>query len=479
MATFLFRLGRAAYRGGIRVVFAWILIAAGVLAGGVALGGTMKDSFDIPGTESQQALDLLAAVFPQTAGASAQIVVQDATGASLASNHAADITRLVTDLGDVPGVESVSDPYSKYANAAVSGDGSTVIVQVQFSEPSSDVTPAMVDGVKAATAPLTDTGLVVEFGGQVFQHVSFGVSIVEGFGVLFAALVLIVTFGSLVVAGLPLLIAFVALGISMGAVLAASAFTTLSTSTPMLALMIGLAVGIDYALFILSRHRSQLASGMDPEESAATAVATAGSSVVFAGLTVVIALAGLLVVGIPFLGVMGIAAAVAVVLAMLAATTLLPAILGMLKGRLTPRVRKPRAGKKPRVARRSLGERWVSTVVKAPALRVIGVVAILGALAIPAFSLQLALPDGASQPEGTTTRSAYDLVADEFGPGRNGPLIVTVDITQTTAVLDDLDAIGNRLSRLDGVQSVSSGIPNASLDTAILQVIPTTGPSDP
>jgi RND superfamily putative drug exporter len=476
MATFLFRLGRAAYRGGIKVVIAWVLIAAGVLAGGVALGGVMKDSFDIPGTESQEALDLLSAVFPQTAGASAQIVVQDPTGAAMGTNHGADIAKLVDDLGNVDGVESAGDPYGQYANAAASEDRSSVIVQVQFSEPSSDVTPQMLDDVRAATKPLTDEGLVVAFGGQVFQHVSFGVSIVEGIGVLFAALVLIVTFGSLVAAGLPLLIAFIALGVSMGGVLAASAFTTLSSSTPMLALMIGLAVGIDYALFILSRHRSQLAAGMDPEESTATAVATAGSSVVFAGLTVVIALAGLLVVGIPFLGVMGIAAAVAVVLAMLAATTLLPAILGMLKGRLKPKVRKP---KKAKVAKPSFGQRWVTTVLKAPAVAVIGVIAILGALAIPAFSLQLALPDGASQPEGSTTRTAYDIVTDEFGPGRNGPLVVTVDITQTNDVVADLDAIGTRLSKLDGVASVSRGIPNPSLDTAIIQVIPTTGPSDP
>ena len=174
----------------------------------------------------------------------------------------------------------------------------------------------MLDGVRETASTLEASGLTVEYGGQVFQQVEFGITIVEGLGVLFAALVLVVTFGSLLAAGLPLLTALVALGGSMGAVLAAAAFTTISTATPMLALMIGLAVGIDYALFIVSRHRKQLADGMDPEESAATAVATAGSSVVFAGLTVVIALVGLLIVGIPFLGLMGVAAALAVVLAM-------------------------------------------------------------------------------------------------------------------------------------------------------------------
>ena len=270
--------------------------------------------------------------------------------------------------------------------------------------------------------------------------------------------------------------------------LTTAAFVTISSTTPLLALMIGLAVGIDYALFILSRHRSQLASGMDPAESAATAVATAGSSVIFAGVTVMIALVGLLIVGIPFLGLMGVAAAIAVLLAMLAATTLLPAVMGLLGRRLAPRPfadrRRAAAGlherDEPRRHRPSpLGQRWVGLVMKAPVVAVIAVVGVLGTVAIPAASLALALPDGGSQPTGTTARAAYDIVSREFGPGRNGPLIVTVDITQTTKVMGDLTAIGDRIAKLPGVDSVSAGTPNATLDTAIIQVIPTTGPSDP
>lgn len=478
MATLLFRLGRFAYKRALLVVIAWVLLAAGALAGGIGLGGQLQDSYAIPGTESQKAIDLLSAVFPQTAGASAEIVVQDAHGANLKAADGPLIEKVVTRLNDVKGVEQAVSPYGKYATAAVSQSGSTVIIAVQFSVSAEKVTDAELAAVKAATAPLRDAGLTVEYGGQVYQQVNVGVSWTEALGVLFAAIVLIVTFGSVLAAGLPLLSAIIALAISMGAVLTTASLVTISSTTPLLALMIGLAVGIDYALFILSRHRSQLASGMDPGESAATAVATAGSSVIFAGVTVMIALVGLLIVGIPFLGLMGLAAAVAVLLAMLAATTLLPAVMGLLGSRLTPKKRAPKRERSRETARISLGQRWVTLVLKAPVVAVVAVVGVLGVVAIPAASLALALPDGGSQPTGATARSAYDIVSREFGPGRNGPLIVTVDITQTTRVMDDLKAIGDRIATLPGVDSVSAGTPNPTLDTAIIQVIPTTGPSD-
>ncbi|MFC5503309.1 MMPL family transporter [Lysinimonas soli] len=508
MATLLYRLGRFAYRHAVRVLIAWVLIAAAALGAGIGLGGQLQDSYAIPGTESQKAIDLLAAVFPQTAGASAEVVVQDRHGTNLKTADGPTIEKVVTALDHVQGVEQAVSPYGRYATSAVSKDGSTVIIAVQFTTSSEKVTATELAAVKKATAPLTDAGLTVEFGGQVYQNTKVGLSLTEGLGVLFAALVLIVTFGSLLAAGLPLISAIAALAVSMGAVLTTASFVTLSSTTPLLALMIGLAVGIDYALFILSRHRAQLAAGMDPGESAATAVATAGSSVIFAGVTVMIALIGLLIVGIPFLGLMGIAAAIAVLLAMLAATTLLPAIMGLLGARLAPKPgsRTARralataaasshdphdatagvagadvAGTRPRSARpkSALGQRWVALVLKAPVVAIIAVLAVLGTLAVPAFSLALALPDGGSQPSDTTARKAYDIVSTEFGPGRNGPLIITVDITQSTTFMTDLTSIGNEIARLPGVDTVSSGTPNATLDTAIIQVIPTTGPSDP
>jgi RND superfamily putative drug exporter len=475
MATLLFRLGRFAYKRALLVLVAWLILAAGALAGGVALGGQLQDSYAIPGTESQKAIDLLGAVFPQTAGASAQIVVKDGSGAI--TTQKAIIEKVVTSVGDVKGVEAAISPFSQYAVSAVSDNGSTAIITVQFTTSSEKVTPAQLTAVENATKPLKDAGLTVAFGGQVFQNVTVGISWTEGLGVLFAAIILIVALGSLIAAGLPLLSAIIALAVSMGVVLTTASFVTISSTAPLLAVMIGLAVGIDYALFILSRHRSQLAAGMDPAESAATAVATAGSSVVFAGVTVMIALVGLLIVGIPFLGLMGIAAAIAVLMAMLAATTLLPAVMGMLGTRLVPKVRA--TAKTPRAARPTLGQRWVTLVLKAPVVFVIAVIGILGVVSIPAFSLALALPDGGSQPKDTTARQAYDIVSQEFGPGRNGALIITVDITQSTTFIADMKKIGEQISGLQGVKSVSAGTPNATLDTAIIQVVPTTGPSDP
>jgi len=499
MATLLFRLGRFAFRHAIQVLIAWVLIAAGALGAGVGLGGQLQDSYAIPGTESQKAIDLLGAVFPQTAGGSAQIVVQEPDGANLKTADGSLIEKTVTRVNEVKGVEQALSPYSEYSTAAVSKDGSTAIISVQFTASSENVTATQLSEVQKATKPLTDAGLTVEFGGQVYQDTKVGVSITEGLGVLFAALVLIVTFGSLLAAGLPLLSAIFALAVSMGAVLTTASFVTLSSTTPLLALMIGLAVGIDYALFILSRHRVQLASGMEPGESAATAVATAGSSVIFAGVTVMIALIGLLIVGIPFLGLMGVAAAIAVLLAMLAATTLLPAIMGLLGMRLAPKPARrsvkdrasdpatpaPESATKSKRARGdgtlkpTWGTRWVTIVMRAPVVFIVAVLAVLGTLAIPAFSLALALPDGGSQAADTTSRKAYDIVSTEFGPGRNGPLIITADITQSTTFVADMKSIGNRIAELPGVESVSASTPNATLDTAIIQVIPTTGPSDP
>lgn len=477
MATLLYRLGRFAYRHAWRVIAVWLILAAGVIGAGVALGGQTQESFAIPGTESQQALDRLDAVFPSVAGASATAVVVAPTGTAITADQAT-IEQLASAIAKVPGIDSATSPFSAYAGNAISSDKTMAIIRVQFDGPSSGVTAATLTGLKNTASIGEKAGLTVAYGGQVFQDNTFGITVTEAFGVIFAGVVLFITFGSLLAAGMPLLSALLGVGIVMGAITTISAFTTVSSSAPLLALMIGLAVGIDYALFILSRHRTQLARGEDPEESAAMAVGTAGSAVVFAGLTVIIALLGLLVVGIPFLSVMGVGAAVAVFIAIGVATTLLPALLGLARGRLAPRVGS-RAFKRATAApedRKSMGFRWVSGVVKRPVLATIGVVAILGTLAIPALSLDLNLPNGGSQPAGSTQRVAYDLVSHGFGAGYNGPLVVAVDITQTTKIVDDLDGIRAQLAGLADVDYVTQGFPDTGLDTAIIQVTPKSAP---
>jgi RND superfamily putative drug exporter len=481
MATLLYRLGRFSYRRSWTVIGVWLLLFVGILGGGIALGGQTQESFVIPGTESQNALDRLEAVFPSVAGASAQAVVEVPAGASVDSPvYKAAIEKMDTQIAAIHGIDSVVSPFSQYAGNSITKNDRMALSQIQFAGASTDVKPATLTALKDTAKIGENAGMTVAFGGQVFSDNSFGITITEVFGVIFAGIVLLITFGSLIAAGMPLLSALVGVGIVTGGITGLSAFTTVSSSAPLLALMIGLAVGIDYSLFILSRHRTQLANGEDPEESAATAVGTAGSAVVFAGVTVIIALLGLLVVNIPFLSVMGVGAAFAVLLAIGVATTLVPALLGLAKGRLRPkpgsrafkRATVHNAGSKP-----TLGLRWVRGVMKRPVLAALSVVVVLGVLAIPALRLDLNLPDGGSEPKGSTQRQAYDMIADGFGPGYNGPLIVAVDITQTTDVETDLKGIAAELKTLKDVSYVSQGVPDAGLDTAIIQVTPSSSPT--
>jgi RND superfamily putative drug exporter len=483
VATLLYRLGRFSFRHPWRMLAVWLILMIGMLGGGVALGGKTNDSFAIPGTQSQNAIDRLAAVFPSAAGASAQIVVTVPSGTSVDNQpYRSAIDEIVAKASKVTGVDSASSPYGKYASDAISSNKSAAIIAVQFTHQQSDVTPASLADLKALSPIATDAGMKIGYGGSVYQATTVSISPTEGIGVLFAGLVLFIAFGSLLAAGMPLLTAIVGIGVTIGGVLAASKFIIIGSSTPLLALMIGLAVGIDYGLFILSRHRNQLAKGMAVDESAATAVATAGSAVVFAGGTVIIALLGLLVVGIPFLSAMGVAAAAGVLVAIFASTTLLPALLGLAGARLIPKTGSRaylRANPPANSKKKALGERWVTGVIKRPAIAVIGVIAVLGVIAIPAFSLELALPSGATDPAGSLTRTSYDMIEKGFGPGRNGPLIVLVDITQTTAIEADLTAIRSDLQKLPDVTYVSQGLPNATYDTAILQVIPSSAPTSP
>ncbi|MET1020241.1 MAG: MMPL family transporter, partial [Microterricola sp.] len=482
MATFLYRIGRFAYRRAWQVIGAWILVLAAILGGGLALGGQFEESFSIPGTESQDTIDTLNAVFPQASGAAVETVFEVPDGESVEDpQYKAAIEETISAIEDVDGVAAAISPFSEYAANAVSDDEETAIARVQLEGASTDVTQETIDALTATGEIGRDAGMTVAFGGQVFQDTTFGLTIVEVFGVLFAGVVLIITFGSLLAAGMPLLMALVGVGVAIGGILVAAAFGSVSSTAPMLAVMLGLAVGIDYSLFILSRHRLQLARGVDPEESAATAVATAGGAVVFAGITVIIALLGLLIVGIPFLSTMGIATAFAVLIAVLIAITLLPAVLGLIKGRMSPKAgsRAHRRALAADDAKPTMGRRWVNTVLKAPIVAVVLVVGVLGTLAIPALSLDLNLPTGAAEPAGSTQREAYEMIADGFGPGYNGPLVVVVDITQTTDIVDDLDTIRAELEQLDDVAYVSQGLPNPSVDTAIMQVIPESAPDDP
>ncbi|OMQ14078.1 transporter, partial [Modestobacter sp. VKM Ac-2676] len=334
MSTLLYRLGRAAYRHRAAFTAAWIAVLGAVIALFITVGGEFDDEFTIPGSESQAALNRLDEVSPAAAGVSAQLVFVAPDGSTVVDpQYAQAIGAAVAAAGQVEDVAAVQDPFT---TQQISPDGRAALASLTYSVGPMELAGDALEQLQAAVAPAEDAGLEVEVGGGAFNTGAVTVGPTELVGVVVAVLVLVITFGSLLAAGMNLLIALVGVGIGLTALLALSGVITLSSTAPTLALMIGLAVGIDYTLFILSRHRAQLAAGMDPEESAGRATGTAGSAVVFAGLTVIIALSGLAVVNIPFLTVMGLGAAGTVLVAVLVALTLLPALLGFAGARLVP-----------------------------------------------------------------------------------------------------------------------------------------------
>ncbi|WP_149205327.1 MMPL family transporter [Actinotalea subterranea] len=489
MSSQLYRLGRTMARRRGVVLLVWLVLLVGTGLAAVATGGQLEDNLTIPGTEAQDGLDVLGQRFPQISGTSGQLVFVAPQGDSIA-DHAAEVTAVLDEVADVDDVVAVADPFDGTNPLALSDDGRHAIATVQLGSHLGDLAPQTVPALEAAATLPEGSSLEVHLGGSVFTQTSVHVSATEGLGVLVALVVLAITFGSLLAAGLPLLTAVLGIGAALAAVLAIAAFTPVSSTAPTLALMIGLAVGIDYALFVLSRHRSQLATGMDVHESIARSVATAGSAVVFAGATVVIALCGLFVAGIPFLTVMGLTAALAVAVAVAVALTALPALLAVVGERLRPRAGSRAAaramteqsGVEPSEDGRvhhTLGARWVVLVTRLPVLTVVLVVAGLLAMAVPAKDLALGLPDNGTAHEGSPQRETYDLVADAYGEGFNTPLLVTVDIIRTTDPLGVMAGLADDLRALDGVAAVGLSTPNATADLGIVQVVPETGQSDP
>jgi putative drug exporter of the RND superfamily len=487
VSTLLSSLGRWSFRHPWRVLASWLLVLGLAGSGALVLGSGTDNTFSIPGTESQAGLEQLSRSFPQVSGTDAQIVIVAADGDEITDDaYRTPIEDVVDELGDLDGVLAVTSPYDEMVNGMINDDDTAAIVRLQFDGQASDVSQDTQDELSAIVDDLTSDlpdGTRTALGGDLFAMSIPGVTPTEAVGLLIALLVLIVTFRSFVVAGLPLLTAILGVGISMAGIFAATAFATVSSTTPLLALMLGLAVGIDYALFIMARHQDQVRAGVDPEESASRAVGTAGSAVVFAGITVLIALIGLGFAGIPFLTTMGIAASVAVAIAVMIAVTLTPAVLGFMKGRIVGRPRRERASKKKdgsaRDPRRAFSERWVGGVTKHPVVVSIAVVLGLGIVAVPALSLDLALPNAGVLPKDSEARQSYDIVGEEFGPGFNGPLILTGTIVTSTDPVGLMDDLGDAVAKIDGVKNVALSTPNETADTGIVQIIPETAPDDP
>ncbi|MFF7838881.1 MMPL family transporter [Streptomyces ossamyceticus] len=476
MATFLYRLGRLAFRKRWYVTLVWVAVLGAVGFGAVKAPGASAEEFSMPGIESQKAFDLLEERFPgMTAdGATARIVFVAPGGEKVtAAGNKKVIEETVADLADGSQVANAVDPFQA---RAVSRDGSTAYATVTYKVGANEISDAGRTHLENALHQAQDAGLTVEAGGDAVSEQGGAGGAAEVIGVAIAAVVLLVTFGSLAAAGLPLLTALVGVGISMATILALSDALGLSTTTGTLAMMLGLAVGIDYALFVVSRYREERARGRTPEEATALATGTAGSAVVFAGLTVVIALAGLSVVGIPMLTKMGLAAAGAVVVAVLIALTLVPAVLGFWPNAVLPR--KARTSGRPAEGGDNGGTRWSRFVLRRPVpVLLLGVIG-LGALAVPMTDLQLGMPGDEAKPTSTTERRAYDALAEGFGPGFNGPLTIVVDARGADDPKSAADTVAKDIGATEGIVSVSPARFNEAGDTAVFSAVPATAPTD-
>ncbi|MFD7935233.1 MMPL family transporter [Streptomyces sp. NPDC059755] len=485
MATFLYKLGRLAFRRRHFVALIWValLTLAGVGAASAPAAGTT--SFSIPGVEAQKAFDLLEQRFPGASadGGTGRIVFKAPEGQKMTdAANKATVEKTVATLGDGSEVVSVTDPFT---TGAVSKDGTVAYTSVKYDAPGMELKDSTRDALEKAGDDARATGLTVDVGGDALQAGAEPGAIGEVIGLAIAAVVLVITLGSLVAAGLPLLTAIIGVGIGVSTITALAKALDLGDTTSTLALMIGLAVGIDYALFIVSRYRSELAEGRDREEAVGRATGTAGSAVVFAGLTVVIALAGLAVVNVPMLTKMGLAAAGTVVVAVLIALTMIPALLGYAgkKVKATGEKRRPARDKgaeskqNKQAAKPGLGVRWASFVIRRPAaVLLLGVVG-LGAIAVPATQLELGLPDDGSQPTSTTQRRAYDLLSEGFGPGFNGPLMIVVDAENSDDPKAAATTVTDGIKDLKDVATVTPAMFNKAGDTATITVIPGSKPS--
>ncbi|SDK22594.1 putative drug exporter of the RND superfamily [Nocardioides sp. YR527] len=480
MSSYLYRLGRQVARHAKTVLALWLLLAVLLGALTVSLGGKLQNDFTIPGTESQQGLDALTQRFPEVSGTSAQLVFVAPEGEKIV-DHRQEIEKVLAEVEKVDHVATVTDPLAKDSRT-VSDNGRDALATVQFDLGLDELPEGVTSDLESAAELPAGSALELHIGGDAYSVTGVHVSATEAIGILIALLVLAITFGSLLAAGLPILTALLGVAIAMAGIFSVAAVTTISATTPTLALMIGLAVGIDYALFVIARHRSQLAAGLGVEESIARALATAGSAVIFAGVTVIIALCGLVVAGIPFLAVMGYAAASAVLVAVLVALTAVPALLAVAGERLRP---KPgsRAHRREAVAEgrphATLGARWVRLVTKVPVLTVVVSLLVIAVLAIPARDLALGLNDNGSAEPGSSQRETYDLISRDFGPGYNAPLFVTADIIDTTDPIGVMDSLGKALGAHDGVQKVALATPNRTADLGLVVIYPTTEKSDP
>jgi RND superfamily putative drug exporter len=462
------------------VLVVWLAAAVAVVGVSQRLGDNTNDNLKLPGTDSQRATDALGKSFPDQANGSNPIVLHVKSGKLTDSKYSSAVNEAAKDVAKAPYVASVVNPLTPQGAAALSKNQATGYLSVTLSVSPGTLTVDDANKIiDAAAKPAQAAGIQVETGGQLGQKVSKpSTESSELIGILAAMVILTFTFGTIVAMLLPILNAIVALAVTLSIVRLLSHATTVSTVAPTLATMIGLGVGIDYALFIVTRHFRGLDDGLEMRESIARAAATSGGAVVFAGGTVTIALVSLAVANIPLVTTMGLMAAIAVVVAVLAAVTLLPATLSIVGPHINSlRVRGRHHGAQPK---KGAWAKWAARIARRPVIAGLAALVILIPLAIPLLSLNLGQKDVAALSTTTTARRAYDLVADNFGAGVNGPLIVAVSLGSPAKSTSDsrLTTLQKDVSQTSGVAAVTPVQLNKSGTTAYFNAVSTHGPSD-
>ena len=511
MSTFLYRLGGLAYRRPLFFVIAWLLILGSVIGFAATGGGRISSSLTIDGTASQQVVDQLQQELPAASGGQGTIVFTvpegerldqgvRATAIAAAAGEIAALPVIVdrpsptaagaaAPSGPAPNAAQAADaalPYrpliaggSPVPGVVVSLDGSVGMLQLQFTTQVDALPDGTTDDIVAIAERNTSAAGITALPSKSLEAMHPPISGHEAIGLGIALLVLLMTLGSLWAAGLPIITALIGVAIGVGGAFALSGSITLTTATPALALMIGLAVGIDYALFIVNRQRRLiLVDGMSAPDATARAVATAGSAVVFAGSTVIIALAGLTIIGIGFLTTMALVAATTVALAILIALTLLPALLGLVGERICSTKARAAGRTIASEEEQHLANRWVSSLVRRPWVAIAGVMVVLTLAAMPATGMDLGMPSGATDNLASTSRQSYDAITRGFGEGFNAPLIVVAHPNDGAALgQQDIGAITTGLRETGDVATASLLGASSDRSLAIFSVIPEEGPN--
>ena len=464
------------YRQRRLVVVLWIAALAAAFALASSFGGETKQDYLQPGSESQAASETLQAKFPQRAGDTVQVVLYSDDGFSSAVVRER-VAGIVAEVAAAPDVMGVVSPFGEGGADQISHDGKTVYAVVALDKTVDEYTPAQAKALIEPILAAGDDTLRVEAGGPVAALSQTAPVGGEGIGLIAAALILLFTFGSAVAMGLPLLTAVFGLGMAFALGELLRRVVEVPDWATATAAMVGIGVGIDYALLIVTRYRSSLADGRDPRHATLTAIGTAGRAVVFAGFTVVVAMLGILLVGQPALAGFAFTASLFVLVTMTASLTLLPAMLGF-SGRNIERLHVPFVTKNQRAYDTTRWYRWSRFIQRRPWIATIGGLAVLLALAAPMLGMRLGIPDAQNDPPAFTTHQAYDLIADGFGPGFSAPMVLTVQGASDTELLTASDAMGKELAEVSGVAFVTPAAINDAGDTAVLTLVPTTSPQD-